>query len=80
MQYITFRLQTDCNQTFHSPSFSIKYALYFLYFSLNSRSISGALISSADSQKPKFWILQDRRCSAVKTTELISLTICADGI
>ncbi len=32
MQYITFRLQTDCNQTFHSPSFSIKYALYFLYF------------------------------------------------
>ena len=34
MQYITFRLQTDCNQTFHSPSFSIKYALYFLYFSV----------------------------------------------
>ena len=32
MQYITFRLQTDCNQTFHSPSFSIKYVLYFLYF------------------------------------------------
>ncbi len=32
MQYITFRLQTDCNQTFHPLSFSIKYALYFLYF------------------------------------------------
>jgi len=34
MQYITFRLQTDCNQTFHPLSFSIKYALYFLYFLL----------------------------------------------
>ena len=32
MQYITFRLQTDCNQTFHPLSFSIKYVLYFLYF------------------------------------------------
>ena len=31
MQYITFRLQTDCNQTFHPLSFSIKYVLYFLY-------------------------------------------------
>ena len=43
MQYITFRLQTDCNQTFHSPSFSIKYVLYFLYFAHFNESIHSAL-------------------------------------
>jgi len=42
MQYITFRLQTDCNQTFHSPSFSIKYALYFLYF-WEAKDLDGVL-------------------------------------
>ena len=43
MQYITFRLQTDCNQTFHPLSFSIKYALYFLYFSFGHLPYSHTL-------------------------------------
>ncbi len=41
MQYITFRLQTDCNQTFHSPSFSIKYVLYSHLGGLYGVKVSG---------------------------------------
>ena len=63
MQYITFRLQTDCNQTFHSPSFSIKYVLYFLYlmaiaqYTLGMFYQDGKLIER-DLESARYWLNQ----------------------